>query len=46
MIIFMKFIEGNWWHGAMDFSDMPDVVDHTREQNLKRLSMMEVNRAL
>jgi hypothetical protein len=43
MIIFMKFIEGSWWHGAMDFSDSPDVVNRTRKQIGKAL-MLEVNR--
>jgi hypothetical protein len=41
MIIYMKFVEGTWWHGAMDFSDNPDVVDRTRKQIEKSL-MVEV----
>lgn len=43
MIIFMKLIEGNWWHGAMDFNDSADVVDRTRRQIEKALTF-EVNR--
>ena len=43
MIIFMKLVEGNWWHGAMDFNDSPDVVDRIRKQIEKAL-MLEVNR--
>jgi hypothetical protein len=30
MIIFMKLIDGNWWHGAMDFTDNPRVVERYR----------------
>jgi len=43
MIIFMKLVDGNWWHGAMDFNDSPDIVDRTRKQIEKAL-MLEVNR--
>jgi hypothetical protein len=43
MIIFMKLIEGNWWHGAMDFNASPDVVDRTRNQIEKAL-MVEIGR--
>lgn len=43
MIIFMKLIEGNWWHGAMDFDDRPDVVDRTRKQ-IENALMLEVKR--
>ncbi len=43
MIIFMKFIEGNWWHGAMDFNDSPEIVARTRNRIAKAL-MVEVNR--
>jgi hypothetical protein len=43
MIIFMKFIEGTWWHGAMDFNDTPDVVGRARKQIGKAL-MLDVNR--
>lgn len=43
MIIFMRLIEGNWWHGAMDFNDSSDFVDRTRKQIEKTL-MVEVNR--
>ena len=43
MIIFMKLVEGNWWHGAMDFNDSRDVVDRTRKQ-IENALMLEVNR--
>lgn len=43
MIIYMRLIDGNWWHGAMDFNNSPDVVDRTRKQIEKAL-MLEVNR--
>jgi len=43
MIIFMKFIEGNWWHGSQDFSVDPEFVRRTRTQIEKAL-LLEVNR--
>ena len=43
MIIFMRFIERNWWHGATDFNDSPDFVGRTRRQIEKAL-MVDVNR--
>lgn len=42
MIIYMRLIEGHWWHGAMDFNDNPDVVERTRKQIEKAL-VVEVN---
>ena len=41
MIIFMKLIEGNWWHGAIDFNASPDVVDRTRKQIEKALMLVK-----
>jgi hypothetical protein len=37
MIIFMRFVEGNWWHGARDFDDGAAFVSRTREQIGKAL---------
>lgn len=44
MIIFMKLVEGNWWHGAMDFNDSSDVVNRTRKQ-IERALMIDLNRS-
>jgi hypothetical protein len=43
MIIFMKLVEGRWWHGAMDFNDRSDVVERVRNQ-IERALMIEVYR--
>jgi hypothetical protein len=43
MIIFMRFIEGTWWHGAQDYSDSPEFVGLMRKRIEKAL-MVEVNR--
>jgi hypothetical protein len=42
-IVFMKLIESNWWHGAMDFNDNPNIVDRVRKQ-IERALMLEVTR--
>jgi len=43
MIIFMRRIEGTWWHGARDFDDGPDFVRRTRRR-IEEALMVEVNR--
>jgi hypothetical protein len=43
MIVFMRFVEGNWWHGATDFNDRPRAVARTRRQ-IQNALMIEVNR--
>jgi hypothetical protein len=42
-VIFMRLVEGKWWHGARDFDDSPDSVNRTRRQIEKAL-MIEANR--
>lgn len=43
MIIFMKIIEGSWWHGAMDFNDNPNFVDRMRER-IEEALMLDLDR--
>jgi len=43
MVIFMRLIDGNWWHGARDFDSSPDSVSRTRSQIQKAL-LVEVSR--
>jgi hypothetical protein len=43
MILFMRYVEGHWWHGAMDFDDRRDSVDGTRRK-IERALMLEVRR--
>ena len=43
MIIYMRLIEGHWWHGVLDYNDSPDIVARTRNRIAKAL-MVEVNR--
>lgn len=43
MIVFMRFVERNWWHGVGDFDDSPDFVTRTRRQ-IENALMIEVNR--
>lgn len=42
-IIFMRYVEGHWWHGARDFDDRREFVDRTRGKIEKAL-MIEVRR--
>ena len=43
MIVFMRYVEGHWWHGAGDFDDNRDFVDRTRRKIEKAL-MIDVVR--
>jgi hypothetical protein len=40
-IIFMRYVQGHWWHGARDFDDHREFVDRTRSKIEKAL-MIEV----
>ena len=43
VIIFMRYIQGHWWHGAMDSNNNSEFVDRTRGKIEKAL-MVEVRR--
>ena len=44
-IIFMRLVEGSWWHGARDIDESADFVRHTRLQ-IEKAMMAEVAMAL
>ncbi len=37
MIIFMRLVDGHWWHGARDYDDSTAFVNRTRDQISKAL---------
>lgn len=43
MIIYMKLIDGIWWHGALDYNDSPRVVKRTRKK-IENGLMLDVSR--